>query len=203
MTCRGPPRPGRRRPHRPGARPGRRSGEISTGSEISWPITRGVHRRSARWPATCGSEPDLGERRLVVPTVWPRSEPATSAPYTGAGSRLLRALLGDGDGLEPGVLLPWVLELHAASIRRSRSGREAGQRALGAGADRAAGSAAEHHRLVAGRRWPWSGPGWRPGRGASPASARSPYPCTHSGSGPSSGRPVKNFAAMHPPRQES
>ena len=28
-------------------------------------------------------------------------------------------------------------------------------------------------------------------------------PFTHSGSGPSSGRPVKNFAAMHPPRQLS
>ena len=35
------------------------------------------------------------------------------------------------------------------------------------------------------------------------ASAASPWPCTHSGSGPSSGRPVKNFAAMQPPRQES
>jgi len=35
------------------------------------------------------------------------------------------------------------------------------------------------------------------------ASAVSPWPCTHSGSGPSSGRPVKNFAAMHPPRQAS
>ena len=35
------------------------------------------------------------------------------------------------------------------------------------------------------------------------ASARSPCPFTHSGSGPSSGRPVKNFAAMQPPRQAS
>jgi hypothetical protein len=31
------------------------------------------------------------------------------------------------------------------------------------------------------------------------ASACSPNPRTHSGSGPSSGSPVKNFAAMHPP----
>ena len=43
-------------------------------------------------------------------------------------------------------------------------------------------------------------------RGARPpraARARSPWPSTHSGSGPSSGRPVKNFAAMQPPRHES
>ena len=31
------------------------------------------------------------------------------------------------------------------------------------------------------------------------ASACSPNPRTHSGSGPSKGSPVKNFAAMHPP----
>ena len=45
----------------------------------------------------------------------------------------------------------------------------------------------------------------RPGRptGASAASAASPCPYTHSGSGPSSGSPVKNFAAMHPPRHAS
>ena len=30
-----------------------------------------------------------------------------------------------------------------------------------------------------------------------------PCPTTHSGSGPSSGSPVKNFAAMQPPRQAS
>ena len=35
------------------------------------------------------------------------------------------------------------------------------------------------------------------------ASAASPWPRTHSGSGPSSGRPVKNFAAMQPPPQAS
>ena len=37
----------------------------------------------------------------------------------------------------------------------------------------------------------------------SAASAVSPWPCTHSGSGPSSGRPVKNLAAMQPPWQAS
>ena len=42
-----------------------------------------------------------------------------------------------------------------------------------------------------------------PGRSRSPASAGSLLPFTHSGSGPSSGRPVKNLAAMQPPRQES
>src|SRR5215207_9681399 len=33
--------------------------------------------------------------------------------------------------------------------------------------------------------------------------AVAPKPRTHSGSGPASGRPVKNFAAMQPPRQAS
>mgnify|MGYP002134833676 CR=1 FL=1 len=41
------------------------------------------------------------------------------------------------------------------------------------------------------------------GLSRSPASADSPWPTTHSGSGPSIGRPVKNFAAMQPPRQPS
>lgn len=35
------------------------------------------------------------------------------------------------------------------------------------------------------------------------ASAASPWPSTHSGSGPSIGRPVKNLAAMQPPWQAS
>ena len=47
-----------------------------------------------------------------------------------------------------------------------------------------------------------------PGDGTAPAghavpAGRSPWPLTHSGSGPSSGRPVKNLAAMHPPWQAS
>src|SRR6202034_2419338 len=37
----------------------------------------------------------------------------------------------------------------------------------------------------------------------SSASASAPWPKTHSGSGPSRGSPVKNFAAMQPPRQAS
>ena len=34
---------------------------------------------------------------------------------------------------------------------------------------------------------------------ATESMASSPWPSTHSGSGPSSGMPVKNLAAMHPP----
>ena len=52
------------------------------------------------------------------------------------------------------------------------------------------------------RRCEWSSDGFG-ARSSTPASAGSPWPRTHSGSGPSSGRPVKNFAAMHPPRQAS
>ena len=44
--------------------------------------------RSARCPATCGANPSSRNADSFSATVWPRSEPATSAPYTGAGSRL-------------------------------------------------------------------------------------------------------------------
>ena len=54
-------------------------------------------------------------------------------------------------------------------------------------------------RADARRGWFWLGAGTL----RSPASAASPYPCTHSGSGPSVGRPVKNFVAMQRPRQKS
>ena len=49
----------------------------------------------------------------------------------------------------------------------------------------------------------WSPDGRGAGTPACASRARSPWPFTHSGSGPSSGRPVKNLAAMQPPRQES
>jgi hypothetical protein len=54
---------------------------------------------------------------------------------------------------------------------------------------------------VTGDVWSTAGAGTAPG--ATPASAASPWPVTHSGSGPSSGRPVNSFAAMHPPWQAS
>ena len=79
------------------------------------------------------------------------------------------------------------------------------QRALVAGAGRPAGQQRQRHRLVADRAGVGvvlrGGRALARGRPRERAARRSP--CTHSGSGPSSGRPVKNFAAMQPPRQES
>ena len=59
----------------------------------------------------------------------------------------------------------------------------------------------QRRRNVTGREWSAAGRG--ADAATTPASASSPWPCTHSGSGPSRGRPVKNLAAMHPPWQAS
>src|SRR5580765_110940 len=47
-----------------------------------------VRARSACWPTTCGAKPSSVNARSFSSMVWPRSEPATSAAYTGAGRRL-------------------------------------------------------------------------------------------------------------------
>ena len=57
-------------------------------------------------------------------------------------------------------------------------------------------------RKTTGVGFEWSAIG-RGGTVARLARAASPWPCTHSGSGPSRGRPVKNLAAMQPPWQAS
>ena len=62
-------------------------GEISTGSEIGWPITVVDSSRFADRPATCGAKPSSPKAAMLSSTVRPRSEPATSAPYTDFGSR--------------------------------------------------------------------------------------------------------------------
>ena len=64
-------------------------GEMITGSEMSWPSTVVASSRCGRWPATCGAKPSSAKAAMLSSTVRPRSEPATSAPYTDAGSRLL------------------------------------------------------------------------------------------------------------------
>ena len=119
---------------------------------------------------------------------------------------------GDGDagvGVE-GEVRPVLLE---------RAQRDRQQRARPGRLHLGPGGAGELHGLRCG---PASGSGraWAPGRASRPASpwsgraptaaarssaasAASPCPCTHSGSGPSRGRPVKNLAAMQPPRQAS
>ena len=112
-----------------------------TGSEISWPITRGGHRPLGLLAGDVRREAELARTPPGCrATVWPRSEPATRAPYTGAGSRLRARSLGDGDGLEPGVLLPGVLELHEQQLPwMGTPGSKPGERALGARRDRRAG----------------------------------------------------------------
>ena len=57
--------------------------------------------------------------------------------------------------------------------------------------------------IVTTLRREWSGEGVGTGVVACLASAASPRPKTHSGSGSESYSPVKNLAAMHPPRQAS
>src|SRR5689334_14361935 len=49
----------------------------------------------------------------------------------------------------------------------------------------------------------WSPEGFGGAAPTAAARAVAPWPLTHSGSGPSRGSPVKNLAAMHPPRHES
>ena len=64
-------------------------GEISTGSEICWPITVVAISRVAGSPATCGANPSSENAATLSRTVTPASAPATSAPYTELGSRRL------------------------------------------------------------------------------------------------------------------
>ena len=63
-------------------------GEISTGSATSWPMTVVDRSRRAASPATCGAKPSSLNALTLSVTVRPFSEPAISAPYTDAGSRL-------------------------------------------------------------------------------------------------------------------
>ena len=64
-------------------------GEMTTGSEISWPITVVAIARAAGSPATCGANPSSANAATLSRMVTPSSAPATSAPYTDFGSRLL------------------------------------------------------------------------------------------------------------------
>ena len=62
---------------------------MSTGSDTGWPITVVDRSRCADSPATCGAKPSSLNAPMLSATVTPFSEPATSAPYTDGGSRLL------------------------------------------------------------------------------------------------------------------
>ncbi len=64
-------------------------GEMSTGSEIGWPITVVAISRVAGRPATCGANPSSENASTLSAAVTPFSAPATSAPYTDLGRRLL------------------------------------------------------------------------------------------------------------------
>src|SRR5215831_1575969 len=64
-------------------------GEMITGSDIGTPITLVDISRIAGSPATCGANPSSENAATLSRTVRPSSAPATSAPYTDLGSRLL------------------------------------------------------------------------------------------------------------------
>ena len=55
-------------------------GEISTGSEIGWPITVVAISRVAGSPATCGANPSSANASTLSRMVTPASAPAISAP---------------------------------------------------------------------------------------------------------------------------
>src|SRR5690349_11358195 len=60
-------------------------GEISTGSETSWPITLVAISRVAGRPATCGAKPSSENAATLSRIVTPASAPAINAPYTSFG----------------------------------------------------------------------------------------------------------------------
>src|SRR3954451_17548427 len=79
-------------------------------------------------------------------TVCPRSEPATSAAYTGCGSRFWARRWATATDSNQGFCFQGFSSFTSAPGRH-----EPGERALGAVADRRPGHQLEHHRLVAGR----------------------------------------------------
>src|ERR1700760_4343701 len=60
-------------------------GEMSTGSEMSWPSTRVAISRVAGWPAVIGAKPISLYASTLSLIVTPASAPAISAPYTDDG----------------------------------------------------------------------------------------------------------------------
>ena len=151
-------------------------GEMSTGSDSCQPHHRRRQvplRRDAR---DVGGEAQLAERLDVV---------AQCQPALGAGP----------DRLED-------------ARRKPPFGPPLG---LGDGSRTTRRPSAEHLQagdgiLIARPAWALSASGrWRAAgiRRTVCVSRASPCPSTHSGSGPSSGSPVKNLAAMQPPRQAS
>ena len=149
-----------------------------TGVLAAGPVGDGGSHRdaaAARRPAPPPRRPRCGCRCRAGGAVRAARASPTARPGRRAAGRLHLGPGGAG-------------EIHALRSRRRRAEADA--------AVWAPGSASRPGR-------PWSGRG--PSAAGSPSAARaaSPWPCTHSGSGPSSGRPVKNLAAMHPPRQAS
>ena len=176
----------------PRAAAARATATSPSGCTACTPVGRDEHRQRDRlrpspWspgrarpssPATCGAKPSSRERGDVV---------VERQAALGAGEE--RAV----DRRRQPLLAP------AAAPRRPISNQP-----LPSDAGRlvAADAASSSHARSRGGRREWSADGC--GASRSPRSERaSPWPCTHSGSGPSSGRPVKNFAAMQPPRQAS
>ena len=55
-------------------------GEMTTGNEISWPMTLVARSLLSASPATCGAKPSSAKAVTLSSTVTPRSEPAIRAP---------------------------------------------------------------------------------------------------------------------------
>ena len=64
-------------------------GLIITGIDMAWPITVTAMFRSLARPAVCGANPISAKAAMLSAALSPRSDPATSAPYTPLGSRFL------------------------------------------------------------------------------------------------------------------
>ena len=101
--CRGPRRRGRRPTSPSGCTACTPVGEMSTGSEMLLPITRGGQVALGGQPGDVRREAELAERGELSRSVSPRSEPAATRRRPSSGSRLLGAPLGLGDRLEPAV----------------------------------------------------------------------------------------------------
>ena len=181
--CRARRRRGRRRPPPSGCTACTPSGEITTGSATSTahdgrrqvPLVRAARRRAGRSRAP---RTPRGCRRASARA---RSRPG-SPRNTDFGQRALR----------PPLRPPRRVSNH------SRPSDRATRRRLRRGDHR------DRHQRTAVRAPSASDPpSASAARRDTAASAASPWPSTHSGSGPSSGSPVKNFAAMQPPRHAS
>ena len=93
-------------------------GEISTGSEISCPITVVDKSRFSVAPITCGANPELTERLDVVGDGDALLAGREQRAVDGFGQPLLRALLGEWPPSRTSYRVPWLDRTFIAGPRR-------------------------------------------------------------------------------------